>query len=779
MPPLALDGSGDIINIGNDGDSVVDVDVGVVHCDNSTVDSLGPHRIYVDWAEKRTGNNNIASSSISSSFRGDDYSYAMRRRHDATTAATTATEQHHHHHQQQQQQRHMIYSRGHSTVSHYYAPLDLISVFGESYDSFDDIDEGGSVDDDDHDDHCDGDNDDDDDDDDKDDGYRCEEHHRRALSTSSSAATGGNSPISPPHIRDDDKPSSIFTSSSIVPYRYHPHHRHRSIPNDDDDYDDYNYDDDDDDISANYNRRNDPPAAGRNLEPEEEGGSLSELLLCGRRTNDVPSTSTSSSSSSYDRTSGHRQYSVRKISPKSSYVDGGDMGVKINGHKDQSLLLKGNDSANMNDDDCTHVINEMKTLSLSKSSSATTTPSPHERYDGYRHCFITVKEDHRFLVLYTLLKRHVARPRNDRIVIFFMTSASTIYYSMLLRRLKFDARSIHPGMSGSQISDVIYKFASVDECLDGCEYDDDVDGGGGRILCIPDSLGRDVRIPPNANWIVQFEPCSDPSEYIFRIGRVSHVLGRSRRRHHRRSSPRTDCPPPAETASSAPHAPPSPPPNPPPRALLFLTPDQFGFHKYYKAAHIKLYEYEIQTLCKVQGRYLEMLRRGASDVQGGGNDAIESSLRRFGRGAYFAFVSAYARHEYQDIYDARRLDVGKVALCFGFDRPPSKEMDEGPMGRRGSKDSSDDARAIQARRRASSRYRENPSHSTSRGHAGRGDEISNKTTITNSGGSKDGWRPMKKEEGKSWMNREKSWRHADIHSDKMKPMISNCQDKSR
>jgi hypothetical protein len=336
-------------------------------------------------------------------------------------------------------------------------------------------------------------------------------------------------------------------------------------------------------------------------------------------------------------------------------------------------------------------------------------------------------------------------------------------------------------MNGTQISDAIDKFVSEDDEYD---HDDAVDigGGGGRILCIPDSLGKDVRIPPNANWIVQFEPCSDPIEYIFRIGRVSHVLGRRRsRRQHRRSSSNAD-PSRLETSSSSyPHPPSRPSSPPPPRALLFLTPDQFDFHKYYKAAHIKLYEYEIQTLCRVQGRYLELLRRGGYDDHRGGNNPTESNLRRMGREAYLAYLRQYADHEYKDIYDARRLDVGKVALCFGFDGPPSKKMEEGQMGRGESKYSIDDARAIQAPR-TPCRHREVPSHNASggsRGLTGRREHVDSNAATTKSSGSKEGWRPARKEEGKSWMNREKSWRYADIHSDKMKHMTANCQDKAR
>jgi hypothetical protein len=53
--------------------------------------------------------------------------------------------------------------------------------------------------------------------------------------------------------------------------------------------------------------------------------------------------------------------------------------------------------------------------------------------------------------------------------------------------------------------------------------------------------------------------------------------------------------------------------------------------------------------------------------------------------------------------------------------------------------------------------------------AGRKEDVNNKATMTKSSGSKERWRPTKKDEGKSWMNREMSWRY-DVHFDKMKLM---------
>ena len=224
--------------------------------------------------------------------------------------------------------------------------------------------------------------------------------------------------------------------------------------------------------------------------------------------------------------------------------------------------------------------------------------------------------------------------------------------------------------------------------------------------------------------------------------------------------------------------------DPPPvaRALLFLTPDQFDFHRYYKAARIKVYEYEMPTLCRVQGRYIELLRQGSGGGGGGGgtNDSAEARLRRCGEEAYSAYLSAYAGHEYKDIYDVRRVDVGRVALCFGFDRPPpTSNFEEGKDRPRGGSKKHVDDRLIQLPR-LSSRYSHGPTQKIDTCQAGgRGATTNNKAATTRPSGSGEGWRKPAKNEVKGWMKREKSWRYADVHSDKMKPNANgkkSCDD---
>jgi len=111
--------------------------------------------------------------------------------------------------------------------------------------------------------------------------------------------------------------------------------------------------------------------------------------------------------------------------------------------------------------------------------------SPSPVYNGYSHNFVTVRDEHRFLMLYTFLKRHA----DQKIIIFFSTTKSTQYYSKLLQRLKFDVRAAHNGQT---------KEVFLSEYL---EFSKQSSSG---ILCIPD-FQNEFAIPPSCEWVIQFE----------------------------------------------------------------------------------------------------------------------------------------------------------------------------------------------------------------------------------------------------------------------------------
>ena len=276
------------------------------------------------------------------------------------------------------------------------------------------------------------------------------------------------------------------------------------------------------------------------------------------------------------------------------------------------------------------------------------------RYNGYQHCFITIQEEHRFLMLYTFLKRNATRQNgHQKIIIFFSTTKSTQYYSRLLSKLKFNVRAVHNGMTRERFlqhySDFV-RGSSISKSNENGE-DEEECAGSSSILCIPDFQGNDIAIPPSTNWLVQFEPPNNPSEYIFRVGRISSE-SKSSRINNKDGN---------DNGSS----------KEPPRALLFVTPQQFGFFKYYKAANVKIYEYEIPSIFKgVQKKITKIVQQ--EDVTG----HHKLQLSKLGADAYHAYLCAYAGHDYKDIYNVKDLDVKKVALCFGFDVPPFNNMEK-------------------------------------------------------------------------------------------------------
>ena len=275
--------------------------------------------------------------------------------------------------------------------------------------------------------------------------------------------------------------------------------------------------------------------------------------------------------------------------------------------------------------------------------------SPPQDCNGYSHNFVTVRDEHRFLMLYTLLKRHT----DAKIIIFFSTTKSTQYYSKLLQRLKFDARAVHNGQT---------KEVFLSQYL---EFSQQASSG---ILCIPD-FQSEFSIPPSCEWIIQFEPPSNPNEYIFRVGGASFE-------------------------SSSVNG----------RALLFVTPEQFGVLQYFIAARVKLREYEIAKISQVQKDYTTLIRK-------------DKKLRKLAKEAYHAYMLAYASHGFRDVYNIHDLNQDNVALSFGFIEAPKHPSD-----------SDDEER------------REAP-----------GDRK---------------WKPVKIEKNTNWMRREKTWRYSERYSER-------------
>eukprot|EP00581_Thalassiosira_minuscula_P012191 CAMPEP_0183715182 /NCGR_PEP_ID=MMETSP0737-20130205/9520_1 /TAXON_ID=385413 /ORGANISM="Thalassiosira miniscula, Strain CCMP1093" /LENGTH=733 /DNA_ID=CAMNT_0025944267 /DNA_START=94 /DNA_END=2295 /DNA_ORIENTATION=+ len=220
-------------------------------------------------------------------------------------------------------------------------------------------------------------------------------------------------------------------------------------------------------------------------------------------------------------------------------------------------------------------------------------------YEAYDHTFVTCPEHLRFRFLFTFLKKNL----DKKVMIFFSTTNSVKFHAKLLEHFHVPVITMHGKQGRDKFVHRFFKFSDMDT----------------GILCATDAAGRDLDIPPSVDWVVQFEPPDDPSEYILRVARISCDSDRVG------------------------------------RSLLFLNPGEQGFLKYYHSAAIPVSEFEIPTgkLADVQ-----------SNIEYHVNE--NDRLLNLARDAYGSYLIAYASHGFRDVYNVHDLNKHDVASAFGL-----------------------------------------------------------------------------------------------------------------
>lgn len=233
-------------------------------------------------------------------------------------------------------------------------------------------------------------------------------------------------------------------------------------------------------------------------------------------------------------------------------------------------------------------------------------PVDSDIYEAYDHTFVICPEYLRFRFLYTFLRKNL----DKKILIFFSTSASARYHSELLKRLRVPVLTMHSRQRRDKFVNTFFKFSDIDE----------------GILCTTDAAGRDLDIPPSVDYVMQFEPPDDPSEYILRIARISCDSDRIG------------------------------------RSLLFLNPGEQGFLKYYNSAAITVSEFELPKLAENQLQIENIVNES-------------ERLLQFAKDAYGSYLIAYASHGFRDVYNVHDLNKGDVATSFGLVAVPAGEFE--------------------------------------------------------------------------------------------------------
>lgn len=220
--------------------------------------------------------------------------------------------------------------------------------------------------------------------------------------------------------------------------------------------------------------------------------------------------------------------------------------------------------------------------------------------------YVVCPADQRIMLLFTFLKKNL----NKKVMVFFSSCNSVQFHDELLNYLDIPVLSIHGKKKQSSRTASHMEFCNAEK---------------GIMLCT-DVAARGLDIP-KVDWIIQYDPPDEPTEYIHRVGRT------------------------ARGATGA------------GKALLFLLPEELAFLPYLKSVGVKLNEYEF-PMSKIANVQAELERLVEKNYH----------LNRSSRDAYRSYIHAYAAHSQKQIFNVYKLDLVKVAKSFCFAAPPKIDL---------------------------------------------------------------------------------------------------------
>lgn len=225
--------------------------------------------------------------------------------------------------------------------------------------------------------------------------------------------------------------------------------------------------------------------------------------------------------------------------------------------------------------------------------------------EGLEQGYVCCPSEKRFLLLYTFLKKN----KNKKIIVFFSTCNAVKFYGELLNFVDVPVLDLHGKQKQKKRTTTYFEFCNAEK---------------GTLLCT-DVAARGLDIPA-VDWILQFDPATEPKEYIHRVGRTARGASKG-------------------------------------KALLFLLPKELGFLKYLAHAKIPLNEYQFpdNKIANVQAQLEKVVQH---------NYFLHQSARE----AYRAYVQAYAQLTMKHVFNVHDLDLLGVAKSFGFTHPPKVQL---------------------------------------------------------------------------------------------------------
>lgn len=211
------------------------------------------------------------------------------------------------------------------------------------------------------------------------------------------------------------------------------------------------------------------------------------------------------------------------------------------------------------------------------------------------------------------------KEKNKKIIVFFLTCACVDYFHKVFSALGFPVERIHGQMDQKARKKTYSKF--VDK---------------GSILFATDLMARGVDIP-ELEWIVQFDPPTDPTVFIHRVGRTARA-GKNG------------------------------------QSLVFLQPHEMGYLPFLEKRQVVLSRRDLST-CSPMKKKKKQQQQQQHD-----SEEITSVMRKLneedrvnmlsGSKAFVSYIRAYQEHELCFLFQLKELPIGYAATGYGLLRLP-------------------------------------------------------------------------------------------------------------
>lgn len=226
--------------------------------------------------------------------------------------------------------------------------------------------------------------------------------------------------------------------------------------------------------------------------------------------------------------------------------------------------------------------------------------------DTLKQAYVVCPSEKKFLFLYNIIKSF---EKKKKMMVFFSTCDAVKFYHELLKYIQVDVLCIHRKQEQTLRTKSFKKFASA---------------SAATLLCT-DVAARGWDIP-GVDYVLQFDPPHDPSEYIHRVGRTA--------RGDRSGE-----------------------------ALLVLREEELPFVRCLQKRRARLTE-QVLNVDKLPDEQQKV----ESIVEG------IPFLNWWGKKAWKACIESYIMHTRKDIFNIYTLDVKKLGKSFGFSHPPKVDI---------------------------------------------------------------------------------------------------------